>query len=183
MKILIRLILTTVTLTVLPAHADECERLRRDMTKHSMQNRVDDGKSKLTKKELLEIDKLSTTAEIRDCVPLTNKRINKGRPLTLQQIEEIRSELLQPHNKHTLFGAAEIATTSKRLDCVAATSNFSSCNCLANKLPIVISYSSYVAIVTSSLQLTPENFGISQTDFMKLVGIVWAARDSCMRSN
>jgi hypothetical protein len=116
------------------------------------------------------------------CEALTDKNVNQGRPLNILQLEEVRRKISEPYQKDKIFDQVALASIDKKVDCMIATGDYKICHCLSNKLPWMLSYRGYLSIVTSSEDVTAEAFQISQSDFLKLSGIVWTVRDACLTS-
>lgn len=127
-----------------------------------------------------EIADLADSVDWLECRELTDKTRNGGKPLSLHQLEEARSKLSKEYRSDTLWGALQIAGINKRVDCMIALGHFATCHCLSERLPVRVSFVDYLRIVTSAPGVGAAYFGISQTEFSKLSGILWSARDQCI---
>lgn len=114
------------------------------------------------------------------CKALTKDDISQKARLPISQLEEARYELLAAHSPDTIWGRHQRDTTNKLVDCMVATGDFKDCYCLTRNLPIIVSYPEYVSLVTSSQGVTGAYFGLTDSDFTKLIGLVWSARDQCL---
>lgn len=120
------------------------------------------------------------TQERNQCKALTNESINQGRPLTIHQLEEARSELSKNFQRDSIWGLSQLGTLDRKVDCMIVNGNMRICHCLASNLPVILSFSGFVSIVTSEEGLTAAHYGLSESDFAKLSGIAWSVRDRCI---
>lgn len=118
--------------------------------------------------------------EFSICENLTNKEVNNGKPLNIHQLEQAREKLLEPFNKEKIFDSTVISSINRKVDCMIATGNYYTCHCIGKNLPWALTYGGYLAIVTSAEGINADAFQISQSDFVKLSGIVWSVRDGCI---
>lgn len=114
------------------------------------------------------------------CKALTKDDISPNARLPISQLEEARNELLTAHSPDTIWGRYQRDTTNKLVDCMVATGDFRDCYCLIRNLPIIVSYPEYVSLVTSSQIATGAHFGLTDSEFSKLIGLVSSARDQCL---
>jgi hypothetical protein len=118
--------------------------------------------------------------DLGQCRELTDKTRNGGKPLTLQQLEEARSKLTRPYHSKTFWGLLQKSGLDKSVDCMIALGDFKTCHCLKERLPVGVSFVDYLRVVTSAPGVGAAQFEISQTEFSKLSGILWSARDQCI---
>lgn len=118
--------------------------------------------------------------DMSECRELTDKTRNSGKPLTLHQLEQARSKLTKPYHSKTVMGLLQKSGLDKRVDCMIALGHFATCHCLSERLPLRVSFVDYLRVVTSAPGVGATQLGISQTEFSKLSGILWSARDQCI---
>jgi len=122
----------------------------------------------------------SSTPGLDECRALTDKARNAGKPLTLMQLEEVRTQLTKPHKKGTIWGKFSSAVVSRKVDCMILIGDIKTCHCLSENLPVFTSFSQYVLILTEPSALDAASLGITQTEFLKLNGVLWSVRDQCV---
>lgn len=133
--------------------------------------------------ELAKLAEASMPIEEDWCRKLTDQSKNSGLPLTLRQLEEVRQDLKVEWDVKTITGSLQASLIDKVVDCMISSAHIVSCTCVATKLPIKIDYALYTAITSSKPWVNAELFKITQSDFIKLVGVVWEVRDTCFVSN
>ena len=84
------------------------------------------------------------TQERNQCKALTNESINQGRPLTIHQLEEARSELSKNFQRDSIWGLSQLGTLDRKVDCMIVNGNMRICHCLASNLPVILSFSGLV---------------------------------------
>ena len=157
-----------------PSFAGECQQIRAIIDPP-----VDSKRSP----EFAKLQGASMPLEEDWCRKLTDKSKNNGLPLTLRQLEEARQELKVEWDVKTIMGSLQASLIDKLVDCMIAGAHIVSCTCVATKLPMKIDYALYTAITSSKPWVNAELFKITQSDFIKLAGVVWGVRDECFASN
>ena len=157
-----------------PSFAGECQQIRAIIDPP-----VDSKRSP----EFAKLPEGSMPLEEDWCRKLTDKSKNNGLPLTLRQLEEARQELKIKWDVKTIMGSLQASLIDKLVDCMIAGAHIVSCTCIATKLPMKIDYTLYTAITSSKPWVNAELFKITQSDFIKLAGVVWGVRDECFASN
>jgi hypothetical protein len=114
------------------------------------------------------------------CRALTDRTKNNGKPLTIQQPEMARGELLRPYKPDTLFGNLERSSVNRIVDCMIASADIKVCMCLSDTLPAYLSYSQYLGLLYASRSISAQNLGVDETELRQLTGAAWAARDQCL---
>ncbi|WP_086123362.1 hypothetical protein [Hydrogenophaga sp. IBVHS1] len=124
---------------------------------------------------------LADSVDYLECRALTDKTRNEGKPLTVHQLEQIRMEFESDKTyKDTIWMRLRLATLNKKIDCMIASGRIEECHCLAERLPVQVAFVDYLRIITSAPGLDSAQFGLSQTDFSRLSGMVWSVRDQCL---
>lgn len=118
--------------------------------------------------------------EVVKCKALTDNLDAPGKPLTVAQLERARGELLAKFDPETIWGQLQRHSVDRLVDCLVVNGNFRTCRCITSEIPVMLSYIEYSAIVTSTPGLGASQLGLSESDFAKLVGITWSARDQCV---
>jgi hypothetical protein len=117
-------------------------------------------------------------ADVSACRELTGNTRSGGKPLTLIQLEEVRRKYIR--DTGTIDEAIESAAREKRIDCMIASGDIKTCMCIAEKLPVVVPYLTYVHIVTSPKVTDFRYLKLSPQDLSRLTGIVRSVRDKCI---
>lgn len=101
------------------------------------------------------------------------------RPLTLEQVNKVAKTLGWSNpNLKGIFGAMQAASNEKAIQCMKATGNEHLCRCLADKLPLVVSFRWYVRIITGEKNLYfPE---LTAEEIKKLIDLTIGTRDLCI---
>lgn len=115
-----------------------------------------------------------------ECRALTDKTKNQGRPLTLRQLDQARSSLVENEDSETLWGKARIDAINKKVDCMISTGDIKICTCLSEDLPFWMSYLDYITLITAAPDINASRYGLSDAEFSKLSGLVWGVRDQCI---
>lgn len=122
----------------------------------------------------------ATTPGAFICETLTDKKVNQGKPLNIHQLKQAHEKITKPIKENTIWGQISFSDPNRKVDCMIATGDFKTCYCLSSQLPWWLPYSGYLAIVTSSKEISAEAFQLSQSDFSQLSGVVWSVRDTCI---
>lgn len=117
-------------------------------------------------------------ADVSGCRELTGNTRSGGKPLTLMQLEEVRRKYIRETG--TIDLGIEAAARHKRIDCMIATGDIRTCMCIAEKLPVVVPYLTYVHIVTSPIGTDFRYLKLSPQDLSKVTGIARSVRDMCI---
>jgi hypothetical protein len=115
-----------------------------------------------------------------ECEALTDKSKNDGKPLTIQNLETVRDQLLAAHRPDTLWGNLRRFTINRKVDCMIATADIKNCFCIDEKLPMALNYQQYLNLLYSSTAASPESIGVDEKNFRKLIGAAWAVREQCI---
>lgn len=118
----------------------------------------------------------------RECRDLTDKARNNGKPLTLLQLEEVRSKYARDRNYSIDFVWTSVSAASmqKKVDCMIVSSDIKLCTCLAEELPVSLSYLNYVHIVTAPKESDFSYLKLNPQELSRVTGMVWSVRDMCI---
>lgn len=100
------------------------------------------------------------------------------KPLPRDKIDELESLRGLIERLDDLEKAADRLTREKYIHCVKAFGSHKFCECLSNKLPMIVSFGKYVQIITA----TRDELGYSKLDqeSKRMVDTTLEARESCV---
>ena len=103
------------------------------------------------------------------------------KPLPRDTIDELESERRLLQSLDDLEKAADRLAREKYIHCLKAFGSHKFCECLSNKLPVIVSFGRYVQIITA----TRDELGYSKLDqeSKRMVDTAVGARESCVLAN
>lgn len=128
------------------------------------------------------LNETSTPVSVVECRSLTDKARNQGKPLTVRQLEQVRADYARDRNysPDTIWTAISRASMMKKVDCMIASSDIKMCTCLAEALPVDLSYLQYVILVTVPKQSDVSQIDWKPFDLDRLFVDVRSVRDMCV---
>lgn len=118
----------------------------------------------------------------RECRDLTDKARNNGKPLTLLQLEQVRAKYARDRDYSLEFVWTSVSASSmqKKVDCMIVSSDIKLCTCLAEELPVSLSYLDYVHIVANPKGSDFSYLKLNPQELSRITGMVWSVRDECI---
>ena len=126
------------------------------------------------------LTELTVSPDQFECEALTDKSVNRGKALTVHQLERVRARLISRYPEDTIWGTFRRITINRKVDCVITLGDISICQCLNKRLPIILPFSAYVDLVTASAKTSAQSLQISEADFSTLLRQVEDSRDACV---
>ncbi len=122
---------------------------------------------------------LTVSSEQLECEALTDKSVNRGKALTIHQLERVRARLLSNYRDDTLWGVFRRHTINRKVDCMATLGDILICSCLNKRLPTILPFVAYVDLLTASSRTSAQSLGIPESEFSTLVRSTEESRDAC----
>ncbi len=117
-----------------------------------------------------------------ECRDLTDNSRNNGKPLTVRQLEEVRGKYARDRNysPDNLWNAVSAASMRTKTDCMIASSDIKMCTCLAEELPVDLSYLNYVLLISSPKMSDLNHLNWKPYELERLYVDVRSVRDMCV---
>lgn len=118
-----------------------------------------------------------------DLIPATEKppasnQKKDSKPLTKDQIESLNALREAKGSIEKLLHETNLMTERKRNNCVIAFGDTKFCDCLSQKLPVVVSFQEYSIIITSSKKEI--NYEGTSKENRKVIDKVYNVREICV---
>jgi len=100
----------------------------------------------------------------------------------INKLEEVRAKFARDRNYSLdlVWTSVSAASMQKKVDCMTVSSDIKLCTCLADELPVSLSYLNYVHIVTNPKGSDFSHLQLNPHELSKATGMVWSARDMCI---
>jgi len=128
-----------------------------------------------------EVLDISISVEKLRCEAVTDNPMNTGKPLTTDQLNLARRQLLKPYSQNTLWGAMQINQVNKLVDCMIVDGNVQHCTCLSTSLPVFLTYGEYGQFLLNSslMESMAKEQGLNPIDVKTLGEQSQRAREKC----